>query len=795
MNLKFFIPESKEGVIRRIYHKSVEKGVGSNVELMCYITMESEVSAADLTNVATFSWNSLLETFENYGGAALPAVKKALRNGISKAQELLKNNKEIVEKGIDFEVTLIAIVEGNMYLALIGEHTVNLFRDGEVHLISEMLNSHNVNSGSIAVFPSDVIALTDSSKNLDWTTPRTLLTELDEKLNEEKLKYGAIFASQHVNFDDLIGLSSDDSPYDLTHLVEEDEVEESVKEEPIIEKTVIDDALIEEAIEEVDNLEKTEKNEDTEILVEDKEIEKEVITTHEIPENKVTEIKNKISGKYQSAVPVLMKIKEFFLRVWKFISIYIAKLVEVIKKVVSVISTALTNLASKQFGSQPWFKKFQAKLSQNNLGAKPSLGKIEIGGLNKTDLRNKRSAIFIAVIVGIVVVIVGVNKTKEAKQIAEIHDGYIAYEVSIEKHITEAEGKAKSNPESAAISLFEANKLVSEPTIDLSLLSASDQEALELLKGSIMSVEDKLYDRTAISQGSGMELFVDGKLKFGDNTDATDIAIYRDPTLVEYLYVTDKGLDSLFWITTAGKVRIVEDNGVGITDPLFVDIGAKGIYIYDGVIGGIRALFDENSGAVTGLEKLSGVSPDAFDVSDPQEMAIFTGTDNMYLLSQSDNSIKKSQGNGGKSYNLPYTYYSNESLSTVKDIFGDQMIYLLTAGSDGLGTYQYNMAEGRFDTKAITIVGPENAYENLTAGYTAGTMDKHLYVFDAAGKRVLVFEKPWGDLHPNSLLFLEEYVYRGSQENVWSDVKDIVVDAAETNLYVLDGSNIWKVPL
>jgi len=808
LNLKFFIPESTNGIFRYVYHKSIEKGIGSNVELMCYITMKSDVSTADLAHVSTFTWNSLLETFENYDGAALPAVKKSLRNGINKAQEILKNNKDIVENGIDFEISLIALIDRNIYIALIGDHTINIFRDEEVHLISEMLNSHKVNSGSIAIFPSDVIAITDNPKNFNWESPRSLLTDLNDRLIDGKLKYGSVFASEQVDLEELIGLTSVVSPYDLTNLVEEnaeEDAEENAEESstvifeeiPVEDGSVINDSEIEasSSVDQLDEESLNRKDIAKASQTKSKTLVKKNSMESNIKKNKLVQISSKLKQYFKSVAPIIKKILTFLQKVWRYIAKYFIKFIELLSKLFSSIRKVVGLLLSNQFGNQPWFKRIQAKISQNELGGKPSLGHIKMGGMNSSDLKNKRAAIFITVIIGVIVIIVGVNKTKEAKLTKEIHEGYIAFELKVNDYITTAEGEVNSDSNSALKSLFEANQLVNNPTIDMTLISVADQKKFKELRNKILSVEDILYNRTAVSKSSGMELFVDGKLKFGDATDATDIAIYKDPTLVEYLYITDKGIDALFWVTTAGKVRMVDNNGVDIKDPLFVDTGTMGMYIYDKKLGAIRAPFDGKSGEVTGLEQLSGASPDAFGVDDPQEMAIFTSLDNIYILSRSKQAIMKSKGSINTAYGLPYTYFSDESLSTVNDIFGDLMIYLLTAGSDGLGTYQYNNLEGRFKAKDIQVISPENAFENLTAGYTAGTMDKHLYVFDSVGKRVLVFEKPMDDLHANSLLFLKEYVYRGEDESIWSNVKDIVVDSSETYLYVLDGSNIWKVQL
>jgi len=42
---------------------------------------------------------------------------------------------------------------------------------------------------------------------------------------------------------------------------------------------------------------------------------------------------------------------------------------------------------------------------------------------------------------------------------------------------------------------------------------------------------------------------------------------------------------------------------------------------------------------------------------------------------------------------------------------------------------------------------------------------------------------------------LNQYIYRGEKGSVWSNVKNFVVDEGGKNVYILDGSEIWKLAL
>jgi hypothetical protein len=181
------------------------------------------------------------------------------------------------------------------------------------------------------------------------------------------------------------------------------------------------------------------------------------------------------------------------------------------------------------------------------------------------------------------------------------------------------------------------------------------------------------------------------------------------------------------------------------------------------------------------------------------ELAIFTQSDNVYMLSQSQNAVLKSNRTGSGGYGLPFTYISSDTFGTSTDIFGDISIYVLTAGTNGLERYVFNSQSAEANSLPVSVIGLSPEFENLTAGYTGASLDNGLFVFDAQQKRLIAFEKPKetaGDpLHPNEMWLTEQYVYRGERSDVFKDVKDIVVDFEENNAYVLDGNRVWRIEL
>jgi hypothetical protein len=96
-------------------------------------------------------------------------------------------------------------------------------------------------------------------------------------------------------------------------------------------------------------------------------------------------------------------------------------------------------------------------------------------------------------------------------------------------------------------------------------------------------------------------------------------------------------------------------------------------------------------------------------------------------------------------------------------------------------------------------VGVNGEIGELLCGDTSGNMDFAFYMFDKGSKRMLKMEKPkdsYNDkLHPNELVLLNQYIYRGDNKDMWNDVKDIAIDRAEKYMYILDGNNVWRIGL
>ena len=447
-------------------------------------------------------------------------------------------------------------------------------------------------------------------------------------------------------------------------------------------------------------------------------------------------------------------------------------------------------------GKQHWFKKVSSKISENKVfDRRESMKGMKIDGYKERNVRVSRIRIVVIVALVIILLAVGINLTINAKKARERHnlaqDGF----TKIEKLLDKAEADMVIDTSSAELSVFQTEKLFEAIPSEL---NDEDTTALQGLKDRKLNIEDTLFKRKAISEGDGsISTYIDPRLSFGEGSAPSDIDIYTDKSANTYLLVTDPGLKSVHRVSLYDKkVEKVLDTDTLIKEPKYVSVGNKGVYVYDAKEGVLKAPFD--SSKLKTFVKLSGLGIDDIEETDITEMIVLTESDNVYLLSRADKVLLKSSFSDGNSYSLSFGYIRNDNFTTVNDVSADLSLYFLTSDS-GLLRYSYSYFEQKQALSPLTTGGFDGNYGNLTKGYTTGSLDYSLYLFDAQGKRFLKFEKPQESgediRHPGQILLMNQIIYRGTKDGMWSDVKDFVVDSKESAMYVLDGSTIWKIVL
>jgi hypothetical protein len=181
--------------------------------------------------------------------------------------------------------------------------------------------------------------------------------------------------------------------------------------------------------------------------------------------------------------------------------------------------------------------------------------------------------------------------------------------------------------------------------------------------------------------------------------------------------------------------------------------------------------------AATSDSKLNGVSQIEFYLLSSKDARL-------YLLNNGDKSLGYYSRTGSTTYGTLTKRNSMDEFSTAKDFnLFDGRIYLLM--QKNLGLYRdYGQKEDK-----INIVGlkEEDSLLTATALYIDGS---YIYVGDPANKRVLVFQKGTPDI-----TLIAQYVYKGKDNSVFSDIKEIYADKDNNKIFVLSNSKIFVLDM
>jgi hypothetical protein len=289
------------------------------------------------------------------------------------------------------------------------------------------------------------------------------------------------------------------------------------------------------------------------------------------------------------------------------------------------------------------------------------------------------------------------------------------------------------------------------------------------------------------------------RLSFGEGSEISDIAIYKDESGNEYLFVSDSGKNAIHRVSLFDKsVKTLPDNDGLVVSPEHVYVGVNGVYAFGEKSGVLKASFADD-GWFSPFVELSGLSTKDIKSTEITEMVAWTLNDNVYFMSRDRKSLLKSTVAYENRYGLAYSYISDDRFEISTDMVADISKYVTISEEPHLLRYNYSFYENKYNEAPLGVLGFDGNYGNLTKAFTGDSLDYGLYLFDADGKRLLRFQKPiesGADMrHANQISLLYQYVYRGEKDSTFANVKNFVVDFSESSAYILDDSVIWKLGL
>lgn len=497
---------------------------------------------------------------------------------------------------------------------------------------------------------------------------------------------------------------------------------------------------------------------------------------------------------------VLFYIKKFVRNTITFLMPLLLRTKKFISRVISNLKAWVNRYLVNRYGRKVWFKRLRAKFSQTRIGT-PDIRKMRLGDYRTKSLRNKRFIILGSTVLVLVALYAGYNAAKDVREKSLVHQQFLSIYDEVSALLEKANKEAKTDPEQAQLKLLSVEKKLEEGGFDRSKLNEKDQELLSQVEGSVLGVYDILDKVTILSESAGNISVLEDLLAGTNSQTPSDIAIYSDDNLVEYLLITDPGLQTVhrYNLSTGTISKIPDEKGL-LQAPMYVDVGNDGVYVYDDISGVLMAPYSNGASDIGSFVALSGITRDDLDdqnIEDITEFAILGGDDFVYLLDAKSLAVYRSVRYSSGSYGFASRFLELDQNLVPTDFFADFSGYVLSTESPTFNRYYFNRDVGGYILDPWSISGLRGDIGPVTAGYAGINLEYKLYLFETDRDSIMTFEKPdeTTGLHPGEMVLRSRLVYRGERDSAFSSVSDIVVDTGETRLYILDGPTIWSVKL
>jgi hypothetical protein len=710
---------------------------------------------------AKFVWDSYQEAYYFAKGSVKDAMRSAVKSAQNRLVDLIKNEEVVSEQGVELHLCAFAVHGEEVYVSMIGNPSVALLRGGDTISISEILPSYTgtgireeVPVGSFALEQGDILMLStpklvDSFLEVFSDEDSPPLESWDQCIGELDL-----FSENMAGNQFLVVLGYKIPETELSGGIEGVDAGGDVKAK--------DKGLIEGPDDdpEGEDAAKGEKGEETD------ENEKDMPKDDE-DEKERNEKGAHTPGGIYSAVTGGVAAK------W---SEHIKPKIEKVD-VQGTIKEGTRAVRDKRLVSG-----IKRKIGSWWSGIKLGGGRkrrMVLGEQKSGIAKITGSSLFIPAIIVIVVGLLGFNwwsgrqemlRQEEINGVISqaetlVNEGRTAWEVDKDRDLTESK--------------LEESTAVIE-TLSDDELNEKQQENLEDLRNEIQGIYDMMNRVSPLSEDLGtIEILTDLYLKIGEDAEVTDFEKYG-----KSLYLVDKTSHTIYkYIPGQDSISPVANSSEVLKSPEYIAIGDGIMFVYDTEVGIV--ILDMN---VSEPDWTFDIRPElsARTLGQITELAAFA--DSVYILKADEARVMKSFP-AGSGYSYPEEYFRNGSFDKAVDIAIDGSIYVFSNASEKI----YKYFGGQQDN--FTLSGLIDPLGVISCGTSNLNDSSNLFVFDAENKRIVSIEKGTADKHPGVGVMLRQYLYRGARDDIFSDVREIVVDVDERMLYVLDGTRVLQVLL
>ncbi len=704
---------------------------------------------------AKFMWDSFRE--EYYFEADRPSqisqnLKSSLKAAQKRLMELIKNEPSVSEQGVEVHMCAFVVHSDRVHMSIIGSPEVILIRDSKIIDLSEMIPVYDgigyiseLSVGSFDLQSRDIMA---------FSTPKLLesfLGVFDEKEVSEVFSGWSNFLEELEQFsENMVG---NQYMWAVGHKVT-----------PKADLKASGDAAAKGASPKLDNSNDIDEGKD--VGPSESQSKSDQDDQTKPVDDKGLYTPGGIKGVSGKAGDTLTKLKS---RIKSF-------------KDGEKIEKAKLQLKNLDFNSTKRLVK--SKISEFKLrggkkkifAGKPNVrGMKGVGGIKGFLARIPSKFAFVGagVVVAIIVILL-VMSWYTNRQLQAFIENKI---VEIEGLVVEAEEVWASDGE-------EGEELVSEALDEIDKLEENDltedqDSKLADYETRAQSVYDGIHRIVPLTEESAtIEIVMDAYLKIDESAEITDFALSGQD-----LYMVDMSTHAVYrYSLTNDSVEKVANSQDVLKEPYLISIGDTEMFVYDNKVGVVTMSIEE--GAEQKWQPAPSLS--ARTIGAAVEMDAFG--DNIYLLKQDGARVLRSVP-AGAGYSFPEPYILLGSLDKGTDVLIDGNIYVLSNASEKV----YKFYSGQQDN--FTLSGFDEPLGYPKCGYTNLSDNRHLYVYDQQLNRIVVIEKATPERHPGTGVMLRQYRYRGERDDIFQDVREIVVDADENYMYVLDGTRVLKVIL
>jgi hypothetical protein len=127
------------------------------VSIYGLLSVSSEIDIPG-QSITKFAWDGIVDGFEySKVDSTNESLKLALKEGVRRVKQLIKNDKKIGEYGVNVDFTIFVSNGAGIYIGLIGESDIYVYKEGRLVDISDMLRSKKAKTAAIALDENDFL--------------------------------------------------------------------------------------------------------------------------------------------------------------------------------------------------------------------------------------------------------------------------------------------------------------------------------------------------------------------------------------------------------------------------------------------------------------------------------------------------------------------------------------------------------------------------------------------------------------------------------------------------------------